>query len=468
MKTNLPVRLLAFLGAAWGLLPGGISAEQPNFLLFMADDLTYHDLGLAGNPDVKTPHLDQFATEGTLFTHAYSSAPTCAPTRMSLYTGLHPVRHGGHPNHSEVYPDVITLPHHLQELGYRVALMGKRHEKPVEQFPWEFLGGLHHDDGTKRDLDLTLATQFLEEVESQPWCLIVTSNQPHTPWNLGDPSAYPPDKLSLPPNFPDTPTTREWLGRYYAEITYLDYQFGDIMRQLEASGEADNTVVVFLTEQGSNFPFAKWTCYEQGVRATKIVRWPDRIAAGQSRDDLVQYVDIVPTFIELAGGMVNSADFDGVSLAELWQNPAAVSPHDYVFSMATTRGIYHGSEAYGIRSVSDGTFRLIWNLHHETAFQNTVTRNFPPYRSWARAANADPFAAQQFQAYQHRPEFELYETRIDPLCQNNLAGDITLAPQQTRLLDALKTWMAQQGDQGDATERAAFERMPSKRSSASP
>ena len=459
----LPLRsiLLRFLAVCFACVSTSFAtAEPPNFLLFLADDLSYHDLGLSGNPDVKTPHLDRFATQGTTFTHAYTSAPTCAPTRMSLYTGLHPVRHGGHPNHSAVYPDVRTLPHYLQNLGYAVGLMGKRHEKPPEQFPWQFLGGLHHDDGTKRDLDLTLATQFIDPVRDQPWCLIVASNQPHTPWNLGDASRYPPAELTVPPYLVDTPETREALSRYYAEINYLDAQFGEIMRQLEASGEADQTVVIFLTEQGSNFPFAKWTCYETGVRATKIVRWPDRIPADVRRDDLVQYVDIVPTFIELAGGKVDHARFDGRSLAEVWQDPAVNSPHDYVFSMATTRGIYRGSEAYGIRSVSDGTFRLIWNLHHENAFANTVTHNFKPYRSWERAAESDPDAAQKFAAYQHRPEFELFDIRSDPWSERNLAGDSEIASRQDHLLEVLQAWMKQQGDEGDATERDAFNRMP--------
>ncbi len=443
-----------------------VPADQPNFLLFMSDDLSWHDLGLTGSPDVKTPHLDHFATEGTTFTHAYTSAPTCAPTRMSLYTGLHPVRHGGHPNHSEVYPHVRTLPHHLQELGYEVALMGKRHEKPASQFPFTFLGGRHHDNGDGLDLDLSLAGEFIAKSTGQPWCLIVTTNQPHTPWNRGNASAYPPDQLTVPPYLIDTPETREGLSAYYAEITYMDAQFGDVMRQLEASGEADNTVVVFLTEQGSNFPFAKWTCYEQGVRATKIVRWPGRVPAGLERADLVQYVDIVPTFIELAGGEVDPAEFDGRSLARFWQDPAAGSPHKFVFSMATTRGIHRGSEAYGIRSVSDGRFRLIWNLHHEDAFQNTVTHNFAPYLSWEEAALTTPFAAQQFTAYQRRPEYELYDVVEDPWCLNNLIDDGRRFKSVSSLRRHLEAWMAQQGDEGDATERTAFERMPGKRQKA--
>jgi N-sulfoglucosamine sulfohydrolase len=135
--------------------------DKPNFLLFMADDLSYHDLGCAGNSDVHTPNLDRFASQGTVFPRTYTAAPTCAPTRMSLYTGIQPVRNGGHPNHSAVYPEIRTLPQYLGELGYEVAILGKRHERPIEQFPFKQLRGRNHDDGTGLDLDTDLAGVFI-------------------------------------------------------------------------------------------------------------------------------------------------------------------------------------------------------------------------------------------------------------------------------------------------------------------
>lgn len=444
------------------LLPiSGTAADRPNFLIFMADDMTYHDLGTVGNPDVRTPHLDQFASEGTTFTHAYNSSPMCAPTRMSLYTGLHPVRHGGYPNHSKVYPDVRSLPHHLGALGYTVALLGKRHEEPTTQFPFNVLGGQHGDKGEGLDLDTSKVGSFLTTHSDAPWCLIVTSNQPHTPWNRGDPSAYDPWKLQLPPYLVDTPTTRKALAAYYAEITYLDGQFGHVMAQLEEHGATNNTVVIFLTEQGSNFPFCKWTCYETGLRATAIMRWPDRIPSGLRRSDMIQYVDITPTLIELAGGQFEVTQFDGVSLTGVIADPDSTSPHEYVFGLQTTRGIYHGSEAYGIRTVRDNHYRLVWNLNHQDKFQNTVTRNFPTYRSWESPANSgDDFATQRILAYTTRPEFELYDLEEDPWSMTNLAHHPKHANRVRKLHSVLKTWMQQQGDTGIPTERAALDRIP--------
>ena len=126
------------------------AAEKPNLLLFLADDMTYTDLGCYGNPDVKTPAIDQLAREGLKFTRCYNSAPTCSPLRQSLYTGLYPVRNGAHPNHSRVYAGVKSIPHYLEPLGYRVAIVGKRHEAPAAAFPFEYLGGSHGDPVSKR------------------------------------------------------------------------------------------------------------------------------------------------------------------------------------------------------------------------------------------------------------------------------------------------------------------------------
>ncbi|MCZ6673920.1 MAG: sulfatase-like hydrolase/transferase, partial [Verrucomicrobia bacterium] len=232
--------------------PSETAQVKPNILLFLSDDLSWHDLGCYGNEEVSTPNLDQLAWEGLRFEYCFNSAPMCAPTRMSLYTGIHPVRNGAHPNHSFVYPDVKSIPHYLEPLGYRVALLGKKHYQPEENFPFEWLGGLSHDSGKDEiDLDISQVDTFINRKADQPWCLIVASNQSHMPWNRGDPTAYSADELTLPPYMVDTPETREAMTRYYAEITYMDDQLGQCLDILEQSGQKENTLVIYLSEQGS-------------------------------------------------------------------------------------------------------------------------------------------------------------------------------------------------------------------------
>lgn len=439
------------------------SSQQPNVLILLADDMTYHDLGSYGNPDVHTPNLDRLAEQGVKFKHAYNSAPMCAPTRMSLYTGLHPVRSGAWPNHGVVYPDVRSMPHYLGDLGYRVAIIGKRHEAPTENFPFEYLGGRHHDGGKGIDLDLDAVRTFMEESAERPWALVVASNQPHIPWNRGTPYTYAPESLTLPPYLVDTPDTREALARYYAEISYMDAQMGAVLQHLRDTGQESETIVIFLSEQGSNFPHGKWTCYDTGIRSAALVRWPGVAQPGRVTPAMINYVDVLPTLIEAAGGTPAPDSFDGSSFLDVLTGDAE-SHNEYVFGIQTSRGIYDAPEAYAIRTVRDRRYRLIWNLNHENLFSNMVVTRFEPYHSWiAKGEAGDPFARKRAGWYVKRPEFELYDHLNDPFELNNLAEDEAYEPELERLYAQLRQWMTQQGDEGTATEMQATERQKEER-----
>lgn len=444
------------------LSPSLHANERPNFLIFMADDMSFHDLGCYGNKDIRTPHLDGLAKQGVRFTRCYNSSPMCAPTRMSLFTGLHPVRHGGYPNHSRVHDAIRSLPHFLKELGYTSAILGKRHEKPLKNFPFLSLGGKNHDHGTGLDLDLSKSREFIDAHHDEPWCLVITSNQPHTPWTRGNPAAYPPEKLTLPSYLVDTPETRSGLSKYYAEITYMDNQVGTVLRHLEESGEANDTLVLFLGEQGSNFPYCKWTCYETGLRSAAIARWPERIPPGSVADQMIQYVDILPTFIDLAGGDPESEDFDGKSARTVLMG-GETPIHRFIFGLQTSRGIFSGPQAFGIRTVRDDRYRLIWNLNAANQFSNTVTAGKPVFKSWKKQAEqGDLFADRRVKGYITRPELELYDLTEDPWEMNNLADEAEHADRRQSLLSELKAWMRQQGDQGQVTEANAHQRIPGK------
>lgn len=466
-KMNRRQFLKSSLAGAGGLALAGLSApslladarsQRPNILILFADDMTYHDLGIFGNEQVHTPNLDQLAHEGIRLNNTFNSSPMCAPTRMSLYTGIHPVRNGAYPNHSRVYPHIKSMPHYLQQLGYRSALIGKQHEAPRENFPFQVLGGHHHDSGKGTDIDLGIVRDFMEQHKSEPWSLVVASNQPHRPWNRGIEQPYDLQKLELPPYLVDTPETREYLARYYAEIKYMDHQMGQVLQHLEDTGQAENTIVVFLSEQGSNFPHCKWTCYDTGVRSVSLVRWPGVVSEGRVSDALVQYVDIVPTLLDAIGGKPSSHDFDGRSFLPLLQG--TTDKHgDYAFSLQTSRGIYNGPEAYGIRSVRSPNYRYIWNLNHTNEFSNLVTKRFAPYKSWERKAEqGDPFARKRVRWYKKRPRYELYDLRKDPFELHNVAEERAYQQVRQELDDELTAWMKRQGDRGAKTEMKALER----------
>ncbi|MBI9017823.1 MAG: sulfatase [Phycisphaerae bacterium] len=433
--------------------------KQPNFLLIIADDMTYTDLGCYGNKQVRTPNLDKLAKQSLKFNYCFNSAPMCAPTRMSLYTAIHPVRNGAHPNHSKVYPDIKSMPHYLSNLGYHCALIGKKHYKPEKNFPFKYLGGRNHDNGDNgTDLLISKAHDFFKDNKSKPWCLVVASNQPHTPWNRGDPSQYKASELTLPPYMVDTPETRQAMTKYYAEITYLDDQVGQVLAGLEKSGQTENTLVVFLSEQGSTYPHCKWTCYETGLGSACLLRWPGITKPETSTDAMIQYIDILPTFIEAAGGDPTKLDFDGKSIVALLKGKTN-KHRDYTFGIQTSKGIIAGPKAYGIRSVRDKQYRLIWNLNYDTQFQNTVTKNFAPYLSWQTKANTgDTFAQQQYDRYKNRPEFELYDLVNDPYEMTNIINNSEHKTKIAELKKQLHQWMTQQNDKGIETEKQALTR----------
>ncbi|TWT84394.1 Arylsulfatase [Planctomycetes bacterium CA13] len=301
-------------------------------------------------------------------------------------------------------------------------------------------------------------TLFREASETGTrFCQFVCSNEPHAPWNKGDASAYPSDEVQLPPYFVDTPTTREEFSNYLAEITYYDGQVGQVLNLLKKHQLDDDTIVMVVSEQGNSFPFAKWTCYDHGLQSAMIVRWPGKIAAGAVSDAMVEYVDVLPTFLEAAGGEIPEV-LDGTSMLDVLTGKT--NHHkDYVFGIQTSRGIFGGPDHYGIRSVRSRQFKLIHNLDPAARFYNSIQKK-AFFAEWvARAKTEDPHAANLVNRYHNRPEFELYDITIDPLEQDNLAAN----PEYSETIETLKAelaqWMKSQGDQGQATEMAAIDRM---------
>ena len=445
-------------------------SEKPNILLFVADDMNWRDCQPYGNTDVVTPHIAELAEEGMSLDNMYTATAMSSPTRQQLYTGLFPVRSGAYPNHTVVYDGVRSMGHHFGELGYRVALVGKRHYGPAEAFPIEFLGGRHHDNGKGQDIDVDRIRPILNQ-DNKPFFVVVASNQPHSPWNRGSSKIYEDKDLTIPEYMVDCKETRENLERYYAEITYTDSLLGQSLDYLEASGKKDNTIVIFTSEQGSSFPFAKWTCYDLGLKTAFIVRWPGEVQGGTRNPAMTQYVDVVPTLVEAAGGSpghVNTGSidehghngFDGQSFLDVLKNEKQ-QHRNYVYGVQTTRGIFSGSVCYPVRSVRSQNYKYILNLNSSTPFYNMVTTHENGiYQTWLQETSGKPDRHDYVMRYLQRPKEELYDIRKDPWELNNLADEAGYEQVKQRLRKALHDWMVQQGDQGIDTELKAIERQP--------
>ena len=427
-------------------------ASQPNILFIIADDLTHRDIGCYGSENVKTPNIDALASAGMRFTRCFQAAPMCSPTRHNIYTGLYPVKTGAYPNHTFAKEGTRSIAHYLQKENYRVALTGKTHIAPKSSFPFDYL--------TKTSSpDLAALEEFMLRDTDQAFCAFVCFRQPHTPWTLGDPSIYNPDSIKLPPYLVDTPETRKRLTEYYAEINYLDDEVGKIMALLDQHKLDDNTLVIFTSEQGNAFPFAKWTCYDSGLQTAFIARWPNTIQSNSVSDAMIEYVDITPTFIDIAGG--DPLDYlDGKSFLPVLQGK--IDTHkEYVYGIQTTRGINNGSEHYGIRSVRSATYKYIMNLTPEARFQNNLTEQSASWTSfwptWVEKAQHDSTAKELVHRFQYRPKEELYDIVNDPFEMNNLAANKDYQQVLTQHKQRLLSWMEEQGDRGQETEMEALE-----------
>ncbi|MFK7737451.1 MAG: sulfatase, partial [Pirellulaceae bacterium] len=427
------------------------ATQPPNFVFIIADDLTFRDIGCYGG-QAQTPNIDRLATEGMQFLNCFQTAPMCSPTRHNIYTGLYPVKSGAHPNHTFVEPKTKSIVQYLKPLGYRVALSGKTHIGPKTVFDFEYSAKQKNPD---LDVIETLFTDC--KTEGTPFCLFACSNEPHTPWNKGDASEYPPADIVLPPYIADTEVVREEFSRYLAEITYFDSQVGDILEKLDAAGLRKNTLVVVVSEQGNSMPFAKWTCYDHGLQSAMIVRWPGKVLPGSKSNAIVEYADITPTFVQAAGGETD-ANWDGKSFVDILTGKSTFHKQ-YSYGLMTTRGINSGSEYYAIRSIRDKRYRLIWNPHHQATFENACTTSKGFQSMVKAAAQGDDAAAQIVQRYQHRPEYELYDCEADPMQLQNLAASETLTDVRERLQTELERWMKQQGDDALETERNALTRL---------
>ena len=437
------------------------AADRPNLVFIIADDCTYIDMEVYGG-QAKTPHLVQLAKEGMLFSRCFQAAPMCSPTRHNLYTGIYPVKSGAWPNHTCVYPGTKSIAHYLKRAKYRVALSGKTHIAPRESFPFEYSKDFRDaDPSTPKPYPAIDSLIRESKAAGTPFCLFACSNEPHTPYNRGDASAYPPDALKLPPSWVDTPETRHHYSHYLAEITYYDAQCGALLKLLEKHGVVAETLVSVVSEQGSAFPFAKWTCFELGLASGMIARWPGKVEAASRSDALVEYGDVTPTFLH-AAGLPTPATMDGRSFLPVLLG-TSTEHRQYTFGIQTTRGINNGSETFGIRSCGSKRYRYIRNLHPEVTFKNAVTHKSGNkaglWKSWlAKAASGDAHAKAMTAKYQRRPAEELYDVAADPHCLSNRIGDPKLAPVKAALSSRLVAWMTSQGDKGHETEAMAHTR----------
>ncbi|MFN3193236.1 MAG: sulfatase [Aureliella sp.] len=430
------------------------NAVRPNVVILMADDCTFSDLPAYGGINAKTPNLDALARSSLVFNRAYLCSAMCQPCRAELFTGQYPMRNGCAWNHSASRNGVRSLPHFFGDAGYRVGIAGKIHVKPDDVFPFEKVDGFDRScvrNPTKQH-DLSAIRQFISRDKKQPFCLVVALVEPHVPWVMGDASQYPPTEIRLPPNIADTPRTRQDYGKYLAEISYMDGQVGELLEVLEASNESDGTVVVFTSEQGSQFPGCKWTNFDTGVHTALMIRGLGVAEPGSRTDALVQYADLAPTLLDLVGIEASGEEFDGTSFAPVIRGESD-QHRDYVYGMHNN--VPEGP-SYPIRSISDGRFHLIQNLKpdeiyiekHLMGIKGEGSLNNPYWGTWVWSSANDSRNYELVKRYMSRPAVQLFDLDRDAYEMSNLVDDPEYGAIKERLQTELERWMETQGDPG--------------------
>jgi arylsulfatase A-like enzyme len=416
-------------------------------VLFLADDHGYFDSSVYGSKVVRTPNMARLAAAGMTFANAFSASPTCVPSRSVISTGLLPARNGAERNHSGVGPGIRTLPSYLKAAGYHVAHFGKSHFQPRESFDWEWVPSEIKGGRLNNDLDTAALQHWLEAREDTrtPLCLIVGGHSPHVYWraNVG----YDPAFVELPPTFVDTPETREARTQYYSDIGNADRQLGQAYDLVKKHLGA-NTLFIYTSDNGAQWPFAKWSLYDAGIRLPFIASWPGIVRPGAHTDAMISFCDLLPTFLEVAGADPPPG-IDGRSFAGVLRGTTRSHRTEITASHSGDGDM----NVFPMRCLRTRQFKYILNLHPEFEYTTHIDRADPAdgrayFDSWVERAKTDAKAAAVVRRYHEHPREELYDVVADPHETKNLAAGSKHAATLQRMRARLESIMREQGDQG--------------------
>jgi arylsulfatase len=416
--------------------------SRPNFVLFIADDVSCGDFGCYGHPTIQTPNIDRLAANGARFTNAYLTTSSCSPTRTSLITARYPHNTGAPELHMTSAPylgDLPQFPHELRKAGYHTAQAGKWHFNGDATKSFDVRHGGGHPSGAGHWLDC-----IRERPEDKPFFMWFAAIDAHRGWDQSlDEGPHGAEDAVVPPYQVDSRPTREDLAHYYDEVHRFDANIGRVVDELKRQGVLENTVVIVMADNGRPFPRDKTWLYDTGIKTPLVVYWPAGITEPVVIESLVSTIDIGPSVLSLAGVSVPGS-FQGVSLAPLLEDPRACL-RDLVFAERN----WHG-QRYHERMVRHGDFVYVRNNFPQLVGFNIVhygKLNQPAYLElvdrW-RQDEATP--AQERVLETPRPKEMLFHVAKDPLQLDNLADDAEHAEKLAELRSALDQWSEETGD----------------------
>jgi N-sulfoglucosamine sulfohydrolase len=407
---------------------------QPNFIVFIADDAAWNDCGPYGNQNIKTPNINTLAEEGVIFTNAFLTTSSCSPSRCSILTGRYPHSTGAPELHMPLPSDQLLFAGELQKAGYFTAVAGKYHIGPKRAEFDTIYGG--HPSGCE---------YWLEALQNRPkdkpfflWLAALDPHRDYFPNTIPEP--HRPEDVIVPPNLPDNDSTRKDLALYYDEISRMDSYIGEVMAELKNQGVDENTLVIYMTDNGRPFPRAKTRMYDSGIKTPFIVRWPEKLEKGTT-NALVSSIDIAPTFCELAGAGI-SETYQGISFVPVLENYSAKT-RDYIAAEHN----WHDYQAHE-RAIRNHKYLYIRNAFPElTASPPADALRSITYQEMIRMYKAGELNENQLDCFiAPRPAEELYDVENDPYQLHNLAENAEYVSALNEMRKLLDNWIVEFDD----------------------
>ncbi len=431
------------------------SGAPLNVLLFTADDMHGRSVGcFGGRPSDLTPNLDRFATQGMRFERAHVVAAICMPSRIALSTGLYGHRSGamGFHHARPGTPNAVTL---FKGAGYLTGILGKvEHSTACADDTWDYSfdrGDL--GNGRNPDIYKRRCADFFARcrAEKKPFYFMVNSHDPHRPFHKAgqplkgsvEPSrTYGPQEVDVPGFLPDLPGVREEMSTYLNSVRRCDDTFGRTMEALQEAGYDDNTLVVFLSDNGIAMPFAKANCYLASTRTPLIVRWPGCVRPGSADSrHFVSGVDFLPTVLD-ATGLATPARLDGRSMVPLLKERPQTG-RDEVF---TQIDYLISKDAVPMRCVQNERYGYIFNPWSDGEFRYRNNNEGQAMKAMQQTARTDDRIAARVDLFRHRVIEEFYDLQRDPDCLANLIDDPAVASAREALTTRLRAWMVETED----------------------
>lgn len=467
------------------VLSGQVTAadgEQRNVIVFVVDDMGFQ-AGCYGNTVIQTPGIDRLAASGTVFTRAHCTTASCSASRSVLMTGLHnhATGHFGHAhgyNHFSTYESVRSLPVMLAESGYRTCSIGKYHLAP--DYVYEFQEYRNQEvQGNRNAVRMAQnAKEWILEDDDRPFFLYFCTSDPHRGGGADgfsnfndDPDRYPgvrrityrPEDVVVPPWLPDKAETRGELAEFYQAISRLDQGLSLLLDTLEETGHRNDTLIIFLSDNGPPFPGAKTCLYQPAMNLPLIVRCPGVPVTGIRTDALVTWSDVTPTVLDYCrvtprpAPQIRPRENRGSRIEDGPHQPvrfhgrsflAAVSQeHVPNFNAVFASHTFHEiTMYYPMRVLIEGRYKYIFNIAHQLPYPFASDLHRSPTWQAVLRDQDELYGRRPVSQYLHRPRHELYDLQADPHEIKNLAGSPNHQERLKAMQQKVRDWQKSTND----------------------